>query len=330
MKKRNFYKGHDISSPGNLNIIIALLSMSACVVLLHFASNNNHFLITLLCAALFSLTANTVFGLVHEAVHAVFHKNKKINYIFGVITTAFFPTGYTFQKKCHLNHHRQNRTDYEMFEAYHEGDSKFFKQVMLYCILTGVYWAMVPVGAFWLMLHPESIINGLFSGKKSYKLGRMGGAGMLRHLENASAKEMKKIRLEILFALCLQVSLVLIFNISALGWIICYASFAVAWSGLQYADHAYSARDIRHGAWNLKVNKVSEKMYLNYHHHLAHHQHPHVPWIHLAKFVDFSKERPTYMSIYLKMWKGIVKVEKVTPKLEPELANLIALEPFLK
>ena len=62
--------------------------------------------------------------------------------------------------------------------------------------------------------------------------------------------------------------------------------------------------DVRDGAWNLRVNRVVQYIFLNYHHHRAHHQHPDVPWIHLGKFVDFTAPRPSFASIYLSMWKG--------------------------
>ena len=67
---------------------------------------------------------------------------------------------------------------------------------------------------------------------------------------------------------------------------VCYAAFAINWSSLQYTDHAFSKLDVRDGAWNLRVNPSTRLLFLNYHHHLAHHRHPQVPWIHLGRFVD--------------------------------------------
>ena len=85
---------------------------------------------------------------------------------------------------------------------------------------------------------------------------------------------------------------------------ICYAAFALNWSSLQYADHAWSELDVKEGAWNLRVNKVVQWLFLNYHHHKAHHQHPDVPWVHLHHHVDFSEPRPSFFRIYLSMWRG--------------------------
>jgi fatty acid desaturase len=78
----------------------------------------------------------------------------------------------------------------------------------------------------------------------------------------------------------------------------------VNWSSLQYTDHAFSKLDVREGAWNLRVNRVTQALFLNYHHHLAHHRHPQVPWLHLGAFVDPSEERPSFWRIYGQMWRG--------------------------
>lgn len=321
----HIYLNKKINTPNTLNILIALAAISISIFLIHTASHTQNIYSLIGCVILFSFVGNTIFGLLHEAVHNGFSDNKVINYIFGNILASFFPTGFTFQKRCHLNHHRQNRTDFEMFEAYHDNDSKFVKTVMLYFILTGIYWTNPGMGAVWLMIHPQSLLNSPFSGKNNYEVGRMGGAGMLRHLENLPNSEMLKMRLEVLFTILFQLSIFYFFNFSFKGWILCYIGFAIQWSGLQYADHAYSARDIRNGAWNLKVSWFTQVMFLNYHHHLAHHQHPHVSWIHLGKFVDKNEDRPSFWSIYLRMWKGLEKVNQEAPKpIDPELDQLLS------
>ncbi|MCP4914840.1 MAG: fatty acid desaturase [Oligoflexia bacterium] len=326
---KRVYQGVDITPPEKLNLFIAVTAIATALFLLYATAHFEPWWIKAICIFMFSFIGNTIFGLLHEAVHSSFHNNRYVNYIFGNIFAAFFPTAFTFQKRCHLNHHRQNRTDFEMFEAYHDNDSKVLKTIMLYCILTGVYWTNPGIGALWLMIHPSSLINGMFSGKTSYKVGRMGGAGMLRHLEGLPQSEMTKMRLEALFSLCFQIGIFYFLGLTWWAWLLCYAAFAFQWSGLQYSDHAYTARDIRNGAWNLKVSKWTQYFFLNYHHHLAHHQHPHVSWIYLGKFIDPNVYRPTYWEIYFRMWKGLTKVEQTPPKpMEPEFEALINSEDF--
>ena len=114
----------------------------------------------------------------------------------------------------------------------------------------------------------------------------------------------EKIRLEIVFTIIFQISLFHVLDISILGWLTCYIAFAINWCALQYTDHAWSKRDIKNGAWNLKINKTIQYVFLNYHLHLAHHQNPKVSWLHLPNFVDFSLNRPSFWKIYLSLWKG--------------------------
>ena len=124
---------------------------------------------------------------------------------------------------------------------------------------------------------------------------------MFAHLDQAPRT---RIRLELLFALAMQIALFVLLDLSLTGWLLCYAAFAVNWSSLQYTDHAFSKLDVRDGAWNLRVNPVTRALFLNYHHHLAHHRHPQVPWIRLGDYIDPSEERPSFWSIYWLKWRG--------------------------
>ena len=128
-----------------------------------------------------------------------------------------------------------------------------------------------------------------------------GASSMFAGLQHASRTI---IRLELLFTIAVQIALVVLLDLTLAGWAICYAAFALNWSSLQYTDHAFSKLDVRDGAWNLRVNPLTRLLFLNYHHHLAHHRHPHVPWIHLGGYVDPDGERPSFWSVYWSMWRG--------------------------
>lgn len=110
--------------------------------------------------------------------------------------------------------------------------------------------------------------------------------------------------MEVLFTAAFQVLLFSMLHLRWSGWLACYAAFAINWSSLQYADHAFSPLDAQTGAWNLRVNPITRLFFLNYHHHLAHHQNPHVPWLHLGRFVGGDVERPAFWRMYLMMWRG--------------------------
>lgn len=79
------------------------------------------------------------------------------------------------------------------------------------------------------------------------------------------------------------------------------------WSVLQYADHAWSARDTLSGAWNLKAPLPVRWLALNYFDHLAHHEHPQEPWFRLRKIAETqnSRPQPSFWRIYRSLWKGV-------------------------
>lgn len=329
MKKVLLYNNHDISIPAALNLILLAVAIPLMMIFLYATAHTESWPVKILCMFLFANIGNTIFSLLHEAAHANFHYYRKINYICGNLCAALFPTGFSFQKRCHLNHHRNNRTRYELFEMYDDADSKVVKNITFYGVLTGVYWIAPFVGSLWLLINPKSLLESSFSGKNNYQVGRMGGASMLRSFENLSSKEITRMRFEVLFTLCFQVMMFYLLDLNLRSYFLCYGSFAILWSSLQYTDHAYSVRDIRNGAWNLKVNPITRAFFLNYHDHLAHHQHPNVPWIHLPKFVNQMDERPSFFSIYLRMWGGLIKLDQKEPDpIDTELDQLIERENF--
>lgn len=283
--------------PGALNIALTAASISAALALLWLASHTESGAVRIAAAVAFSFVNNTIFSLLHEAVHGVLHPKKGINETFGRLTAAFFPTGLTFQRICHLGHHRRNRSDVELFDYVLPGESRLVKAAQWYGILTGVYWLLPPLACLAYLIAP-----GLFRPHGGSRLFRQTSAdAMLSGFEEAPEG---KVRLEILASMLLQAGLWWALDLNFWGWGTCYAAFAINWSSLQYADHAWSERDVHDGAWNLRVNRVVRYLFLNYHHHKAHHQHPNVPWLHLPRYVDPAEERPSFFRIYLKMWRG--------------------------
>ncbi len=284
--------------PGRLNLALTAAAVPAALGLLWLASHTESWGWRLGAAFAFSFVNNTIFSLLHESVHGIFHPRRGVNDAFGRLTAAFFPTGFTFQRVCHLGHHRRNRTDVELFDYFLPDDNRPLKACQWYGILTGVYWLLPPLACVAYLLAPGLFRRALFSSRVARQTS---AEAMLSGFESVPEG---RIRLEILFSLALQAAMFWVLDLSLAGWLTCYAAFALNWSSLQYADHAWSVRDVHDGAWNLRVSRVVQYLFLNYHHHRAHHQHPSVPWLHLPKYVDFAEERPSFLRIYLQMWRG--------------------------
>lgn len=287
--------------PGGLNISIAIGAIAAACLSLWAASNIDHWAAILLAAIVFSFVNNTIFSLLHEAVHGLVHSQRRTNETLGTVCAAFFPTSLSFQRVCHLGHHRRNRSDAELFDYYYPDDNKFLKFTQWYGILTGIYWLMPPLGCLLYLLAPRSLQTPAIRSKKSKLAQQTGLDAMLSGFNDVSGG---RIRFEILLTIAIQTVLFMVLDLSLTGWLVCYAAFALNWSALQYADHAWTVRHVRNGAWNLRVNRVVQYLFLNYHHHKAHHQHTDVPWLYLPKYVDYSEHRPSFLTVYRNMWLG--------------------------
>lgn len=289
------------SIPNRLNLAITLSSTIAAIGLLILASHTNSGWIMLFCAVLFSFLNNTNFSLLHEAVHNILQSNPKVNYALGVYLAAFFPTGFTFQRHCHLGHHQRNRSYAEQFDYYRPTDNIIIRYIQWYGILTGLYWCLAPLTTLIYLVIPKTMMKIIERTEESHIASSTGSSAMLKSIENTPSLITRS---EILFTFIFQSSLFLLFGITWQAWVLCYSLFAINWSSLQYADHAWSKLDVLNGAWNLKVNKIVRILFLNYHHHLTHHQNPKVSWMHLNSIVDKTIPRPYFRNIYFMMWKG--------------------------
>ena len=289
----------DTPIPATLNTVLLAASLLGCAGCLWLASHAEALAVRLLAAGVFSYVNNTVFSLLHEATHGVLHPSRRVNDGMGRLAAAFFPTAYTLQRAFHLTHHRDNRTRRERFDYLQPGDNRFLKNAQWYSILTGLYWAFVPVGAAALALFPGLARH--LQGKGT-RYGQQTGAesylGRVEHLPPAT------LRAEALLTLGVQAGLVWGLGLTASGWALCYAAFAVNWSSLQYADHAWSPLDVHEGAWDLRVSAPVRWLFLNYHYHRAHHRHPRVPWLYLGRYVDPEAPRPAFSQVWLSMWRG--------------------------
>lgn len=296
------------SPPALLNISITAGSLVIYCVALYAASHSPSFWGQVIAVVIFANVGNTLFALLHESVHGIFSRNYRVNEIFGQIAAMCFPTGLRFQRTCHLGHHLRNRTDHEIFDMYYPTDNKFMKFVQFYCILTGIYWLSVPLGCLVYLFFPWAyriFETPLFSKTQTDSV-------MLLPFLDHPAKH--RIRFELLLTLGFQVALFYALDLSFWPTFACFWVFGMYWGSLQYADHAWSPRDIREGAWDLKVNPLTRLIFLNYHYHLAHHMHPRLPWLYLPEYVDQSRPRPGFLGIYLEMWKGPKPIDAPPPK----------------
>ena len=287
--------------PARLNLVLLAVAIMVAAGCLYLASNGAPLALRIGAAIAFSFVNNTNFSLMHEAVHGVFHPNPAVNDAAGRICAAFFPTSFSLQRVFHLSHHRNNRSDIERFDYYGAHENRLLKFAQWYCILTGLYWIAAPL---------FSAIYALTAGLVPWarllapdnRFGRQTSAEpFLDSLRGVSATSA---RIDVAISIAIQAALIYLLDLDLAGWALCYACFAVNWSSLQYTDHAFSPLDRHEGAWNLRVNPLVRLIFLNYHHHLAHHREPGRPWTELPALVRPDDPNPSFWSIYLRMWRG--------------------------
>lgn len=270
-------------------------------MLLRVASHCESWWAIVLCAIAFSFVGNTVFACLHECVHGIFHPDRRVNYAFGVMCAALFPTGFSLQRAAHLSHHRNNRTESENFDYVHPGDNRLLKTLQWYGIISGVYWVVVVLGWIAYLLLPIAFRRERLRSRWSQLAEHTSGPAYARAF--AAAPPIRA-RVELLFTVTLQLGGCYLLDLSVAGWLACYVAFGINWSSLQYADHAFSRLDVIEGAWDLRVHPWVQALFLNYHLHLAHHRQPALPWIYLPRFVDRERFRPHFVTHYARMWLG--------------------------
>jgi fatty acid desaturase len=298
----------DTTIPARLNLVILVAAIAATTGVLWLASHADAIWLMVAAAIVFSFVNNTIFSLLHEALHGIFHPRNGVNKWAGRLAACFFPTSFSIQRAFHLTHHRYNRSADEQFDLIRPGDNKALKIAQWYCILTGLYGLSPTIFCVLYAISPN-LFRMRWWARKDTGIGHQTSAAI--YFGAVEKVPMRVVRLEVLMAIAVQLGLFYLLDLNLAGWLLCHAFFAVNWSALQYADHAFSPLDAKDGAWNLKVNPFVRALFLNYHHHLAHHQAPQVSWIHLPKLVPHDSPQPEFWRIYLRMWLGPRSIDQV-------------------
>lgn len=249
----------------------------------------------------FALINNMPFAIMHEAVHGVAADSRWGNRLIGVVAGWAFPTSFLLQRKAHLNHHQNNRTDKELYDYYLPHESRWLRNAWLYLgNLLGLYYFFVVLGnAIWLVAW--------WFYRSAFFVKKIGPAlGFGAQIPELLSLPALAVWCELALAFAWQALLFWLLDLNVLSYVLCLWAFGLHWSALQYVNHAWTGRNVQNGAWNLKVLPLSRWLALNYHCHLAHHQHPAAPWYELPSLVD-DQPRPTFWRVWFSLWRSGVR-----------------------
>ncbi len=261
-------------------------------------------------AIAFAFIFLTNYALMHEASHGSLHRRRRVNDLLGTITGVFFPTSATMMRVTHVVHHRCNRTDHEMFDCYYPGDRVWLKRAQWYSILTGLFYVIIPIGAFVVAFLRPLLMTAPFKRARSSS----------RLFDDFSPRELWRVRLECLLLVAIYVPL-LMYGVLAPGpTLLLFVAGGVNWSTRQYVTHAWSIRHVVDGAHNLRAGPLMRALLLNGNWDLVHHQYPLAAWTELPRLAVASAPPIGFWRQYLSQWRGPVPAAGPGPAVLADLA----------
>jgi len=296
--------------PRVLNRALAVAILFGLLVLQVMGSQlarRNDWSLAVALGVAFSFLFLPLYSLLHEAEHRAFDRDRRINDAFGVALAALFPGSFTFLRACHLGHHRRNRTEAERFDLSGPADSLAQKRAAFYALYLGGFWLTVPLATVLLLVNPRLLRAALIQDAP-------GAAAMLGGVPRAW---LRRIRLECAAVVALHAAVVMGLHLSPAVYLLFYGLAGLNWSSQQYVTHAASPLHVTDGAHNLRAHALYAALLLNFNWHLAHHQNPGVPWIHLPRYDDPTRLRPGYLRAFVRFWRGPQPLDHVAPAVPP-------------
>lgn len=93
----------------------------------------------------------------HECFHGHAHRNKKLNWFMGLISSSIFGTSYTLFEVNHHGHHVRNRTRPELVDLIYPDESPIKKISLYYIAIIGGIWIGGLVGSIVCSLTPYRV-----------------------------------------------------------------------------------------------------------------------------------------------------------------------------
>jgi fatty acid desaturase len=285
----------DFAIPGRLNLTIAAVQTVSLLGLLAAAGSVDHLGMLAGLAFAYALVMNSTYAMLHEAEHGLLHPNKRWNESIGALLALFFPAPFHLLRQGHIGHHLRNRSDDEAFDFYFDGESRIWKTLQLYGILTGFFYLAVVMGNLIALIHPRWLKARWADFDRPTRA----------LLDSLNPRYFRLIRIEALCVFLLHGTWMWLWNVPPGRYLLLLGSFGVLWSALQYVHHFGTERDVLKGARNLRTWKWLDALWLNHNWHRNHHSRPLVPWINLPEITpDHDGERGRLLIAYLKMWRG--------------------------
>jgi fatty acid desaturase len=290
--------------PGRLNLLLVALQMSAAFAVLTAASRSHNLYRASALAIAFAFVMQMGFCLAHEAVHRKLHPNQTINLATGIFAFALFPGSLHFFEVAHLLHHRRNRSNDELEDYVLPGENAWFKRVMYYLLISGLFWLLLPLASLVIAFIP----------RRRMRLPRPADdAGAFRKfIQFLNGVKPSRVRRDLLVTLALWAAATPLLHLRLAPVALCYAAFGFSWASQQYIYHVRTPRHAVLGALDLKLWSPIRWLYLNFNYHQTHHLAVWVPWNHLPAIAPGQPSRG-YLRTYFQLWQPPQMLEQSWP-----------------
>ncbi len=218
-----------------------------------------------------------------------------------MLLAGFFPTIFSIQRISHFGHHRRNRTDEELYDYVPARTSRgWLKTYWIYCLLTGFYWAIIPVA----ILVYIAVAVGVSLAAVPERSCALVGLPAIRAGHRART-DPARLAARASVSLALQVTLVIALDLAAAAGLLCYWAFGLNWSSVQYTRprRQPARRDRRRlePALLAGLLRRSSSTTISTSPIIAS---PNMPWMHLPKLVRPNDSRPVVLVHLLRLWLG--------------------------
>lgn len=282
-----------------INLVAAALAFAASWLALWAASHGPAWAVVLGVWA-FVIANFALFALMHEATHGTASRLPWLNAALGVVCGWAFPQSFHLQREAHMGHHRRNRDDDDLYDYHLPHQPRWQRNLWLYTgnLMGGYYIGVIWGNALYLVLYP-------FFRSRWFREVYARRLGFEAYVNDLIALPYLRIAAELVLAFGYQATLFWLLALNWRGYLLAMGAFGLYWSALQYVIHAWSARDVRTGAWNLRGWRWLQWLQLNYTVHRVHHEQPARPWYELPAQVPHDEPRPSFWRVYRSLWRGV-------------------------
>lgn len=290
--------------PGRLNLLLTAVQASTAFVILTAASNTKNLYSLIGLAISFAFIMQMGFCLAHEAVHRKTHRDPRLNLSMGIFLFSLFPGSVHFFEVAHLLHHHRNRSNDELEDYVLPGENPWFKRIMYFLLISGLFWLLLPL---------SSIAVAAIPGRRIRLPNPEDSAGSFRKFAQfLNEVRPSRVRRDLLVTFLVWVIAFPALHLHIVPIAVCYVAFGFSWASQQYIYHVRTPRHAVLGAYDLKLWKPLEFLYLHFNYHLTHHLAEWVPWNYLP---SIAAQRPTrgYASTYVKLWRLPEKLDEAWP-----------------